>query len=126
MEYFCKSLNWSEKGAFFTLPRDKMDLGSGVCSSGHHPPPSGKYSGLSLMLAVDADLRMIASSLGVDADSWIAGSIFWVEELMPRGVTCLPNRRKISSMKSITILIHYITRPRLPSLVGDIGNRMVA
>jgi hypothetical protein len=64
MEYFCKSLNWSEKGVFFTLPRDKMDLGSGVCRSGHHPPRSSKYSGLSLMMAVDADLRMVASSLG--------------------------------------------------------------
>ena len=36
MEYFCKSLYWPEKGAFFTLPRDKMGLGSGVCSSCDH------------------------------------------------------------------------------------------
>ena len=33
MVYFCKSLYWPEKGAFFALPRDKMGLGSGVCSS---------------------------------------------------------------------------------------------
>ncbi|KAL6647284.1 hypothetical protein ACP70R_014721 [Stipagrostis hirtigluma subsp. patula] len=32
-EYFCKSLYWPEKGAFFSLPHDKLGLGSGVCSS---------------------------------------------------------------------------------------------
>lgn len=39
MEYFCKSLYWPEKGAFFALPRDKMGLGSGVCSSCDHIEP---------------------------------------------------------------------------------------
>lgn len=33
MEYFCKSLYCPEKGAFFALPRDKIGLGCGVCSS---------------------------------------------------------------------------------------------
>lgn len=33
MVYFCKSLYWPEKGAFFALSRDKMGLGSGLCSS---------------------------------------------------------------------------------------------
>ncbi|KAK3124625.1 hypothetical protein QOZ80_7BG0589580 [Eleusine coracana subsp. coracana] len=33
MEYFCKSLYWPEKGAFFSLPHDKLGLGTGVCSS---------------------------------------------------------------------------------------------
>uniref|UniRef100_K3ZQ11 DNA (cytosine-5)-methyltransferase n=1 Tax=Setaria italica TaxID=4555 RepID=K3ZQ11_SETIT len=36
MQYFCKSLYWPEKGAFFALPCDKMGLGSGVCSSCDH------------------------------------------------------------------------------------------
>ncbi|WCJ21819.1 DNA (cytosine-5-)-methyltransferase family protein [Euphorbia peplus] len=33
LEYYCKSLYWPEKGAFFSLPYDKMGLGSGHCSS---------------------------------------------------------------------------------------------
>ncbi|XP_039140950.1 DNA (cytosine-5)-methyltransferase 1B-like isoform X2 [Dioscorea cayenensis subsp. rotundata] len=33
MEYYCKSLYWPERGAFFTLPFDSMGLGNGVCSS---------------------------------------------------------------------------------------------
>ncbi|KAJ0964117.1 hypothetical protein J5N97_029239 [Dioscorea zingiberensis] len=33
MEYYCKSLYWPERGAFFTLPFDSMGLGNGSCSS---------------------------------------------------------------------------------------------
>ncbi|KAJ6349685.1 hypothetical protein OIU77_007126 [Salix suchowensis] len=33
LEYYCKSLYWPERGAFFTLPFDTMGLGSGVCHS---------------------------------------------------------------------------------------------
>ncbi|KAJ6364911.1 hypothetical protein OIU76_029816 [Salix suchowensis] len=33
VEYYCKSLYWPERGAFFTLPHDTMGLGSGVCHS---------------------------------------------------------------------------------------------
>jgi DNA (cytosine-5)-methyltransferase 1 len=33
VEYYCKSLYWPERGAFFTLPLDTMGLGSGVCHS---------------------------------------------------------------------------------------------
>ncbi|XP_058090030.1 DNA (cytosine-5)-methyltransferase 1B-like [Magnolia sinica] len=33
VEYYCKSLYWPEKGAFFSLPFDTMGLGSGVCHS---------------------------------------------------------------------------------------------
>lgn len=32
-EYYCKSLYWPEKGAFFTLPVDTMALGSGSCQA---------------------------------------------------------------------------------------------
>ncbi|KAG8641192.1 hypothetical protein MANES_13G119400v8 [Manihot esculenta] len=32
-EYYCKSLYWPERGAFFSLPLDTMGLGSGVCYS---------------------------------------------------------------------------------------------
>ncbi|RDY07106.1 DNA (cytosine-5)-methyltransferase 1, partial [Mucuna pruriens] len=32
-EYYCKSLYWPERGAFFSLPFDTLALGSGVCSS---------------------------------------------------------------------------------------------
>ncbi|KAM0873114.1 hypothetical protein ACQ4PT_038301 [Festuca glaucescens] len=39
MEYLCRSLYWPEKGAFFSLPRDKLGLGSGVCSSCEHREP---------------------------------------------------------------------------------------
>lgn len=33
IEYYCKSLYWPEKGAFYTLPVDTMGLGSGYCHS---------------------------------------------------------------------------------------------
>ena len=33
MEYFCKSLYWPNRGAFFCLPTENMGLGTGVCSS---------------------------------------------------------------------------------------------
>ncbi|KAF8404028.1 hypothetical protein HHK36_008904 [Tetracentron sinense] len=33
MEYYCKSLYWPERGAFFSLPFDSMGLGSGFCNS---------------------------------------------------------------------------------------------
>ena len=33
MEYYCKSLYWPERGAFFKLPKDTMGLGTGVCHS---------------------------------------------------------------------------------------------
>ncbi|KAK3027761.1 hypothetical protein RJ639_042253 [Escallonia herrerae] len=32
-EYYCKSLYWPERGAFFSLPLDTMGLGSGICHS---------------------------------------------------------------------------------------------
>ena len=32
-EYYCKSLYWPERGAFFSLPFDTLGLGSGVCQS---------------------------------------------------------------------------------------------
>ncbi|KAL3524578.1 hypothetical protein ACH5RR_012950 [Cinchona calisaya] len=32
-EYYCKSLYWPEKGAFFSLPINEMGLGSGLCHS---------------------------------------------------------------------------------------------
>nr|KYP42268.1 DNA (cytosine-5)-methyltransferase 1B [Cajanus cajan] len=32
-EYYCKSLYWPERGAFFSLPFNTMGLGSGVCPS---------------------------------------------------------------------------------------------
>ncbi|XP_061364298.1 DNA (cytosine-5)-methyltransferase 1-like [Gastrolobium bilobum] len=32
-EYYCKSLYWPEKGAFFSLPFDTLGLGSGMCHS---------------------------------------------------------------------------------------------
>ncbi|XP_045819447.1 DNA (cytosine-5)-methyltransferase 1-like isoform X1 [Trifolium pratense] len=32
-EYYCKSLYWPERGAFFGLPFDKLGLGSGFCQS---------------------------------------------------------------------------------------------
>ncbi|RLN40175.1 DNA (cytosine-5)-methyltransferase 1A-like [Panicum miliaceum] len=33
VEYFCKSLYWPEKGAFFSVPHDKLGIGTGACSS---------------------------------------------------------------------------------------------
>lgn len=33
LEYFCKSLYWPQRGAFFALPVDTIGLGSGVCHS---------------------------------------------------------------------------------------------
>lgn len=33
MEYFCRSLYWPERGAFFSLPVESMGLGNGVCHS---------------------------------------------------------------------------------------------
>ncbi|KAK4836239.1 hypothetical protein QYF36_020328 [Acer negundo] len=33
IEYYCKSLYWPERGAFFRLPTETMGLGSGVCHS---------------------------------------------------------------------------------------------
>ncbi|KAL1104200.1 hypothetical protein V6Z11_D04G050300 [Gossypium hirsutum] len=33
MEYYCKSLYWPERGAFYTLPIDSLGLGSGCCHS---------------------------------------------------------------------------------------------
>ncbi|XP_068639669.1 DNA (cytosine-5)-methyltransferase 1B-like isoform X2 [Aristolochia californica] len=33
IEYYCKSLYWPERGAFFDLPLEKMGLGSGICDS---------------------------------------------------------------------------------------------
>lgn len=33
IEYYCKSLYWPERGAFFSLPVNSMGLGSGVCQS---------------------------------------------------------------------------------------------
>ncbi|XP_010274981.1 PREDICTED: DNA (cytosine-5)-methyltransferase 1A-like isoform X2 [Nelumbo nucifera] len=33
MEYYCKSLYWPERGAFFKLPFETMGLGSGICYS---------------------------------------------------------------------------------------------
>ncbi|KQK20551.1 DNA (cytosine-5)-methyltransferase 1B isoform X2 [Brachypodium distachyon] len=39
MEYLCRSLYWPEKGAFFSLPHDKLGLGNGVCSSCEHREP---------------------------------------------------------------------------------------
>ncbi|KAK9287513.1 hypothetical protein L1049_015934 [Liquidambar formosana] len=32
-EYYCKSLYWPERGAFFCLPYDTLGLGTGVCHS---------------------------------------------------------------------------------------------
>ncbi|CAI8593488.1 unnamed protein product [Vicia faba] len=32
-EYYCKSLYWPERGAFFSIPFDTLGLGSGVCHS---------------------------------------------------------------------------------------------
>ncbi|CAJ2666991.1 unnamed protein product [Trifolium pratense] len=32
-EYYCKNLYWPERGAFFSLPFDKLGLGSGFCQS---------------------------------------------------------------------------------------------
>lgn len=32
-EYYCKSLYWPERGAFFSLPFDSLGLGSGICHS---------------------------------------------------------------------------------------------
>ncbi|XP_022640133.1 DNA (cytosine-5)-methyltransferase 1 isoform X1 [Vigna radiata var. radiata] len=32
-EYYCKSLYWPERGAFFSLPFDTLGQGSGICSS---------------------------------------------------------------------------------------------
>ncbi|XP_027358721.1 DNA (cytosine-5)-methyltransferase 1-like [Abrus precatorius] len=32
-EYYCKSLYWPERGAFFTLPYDALGVGSGICHS---------------------------------------------------------------------------------------------
>ncbi|XP_045807951.1 DNA (cytosine-5)-methyltransferase 1-like [Trifolium pratense] len=32
-EYYCKSLYWPERGAFFRVPFDKLGLGSGFCHS---------------------------------------------------------------------------------------------
>ncbi|EEC81621.1 hypothetical protein OsI_25142 [Oryza sativa Indica Group] len=39
MEYLCKSLYWPEKGAFFSLPHDKLGLGNGFCSSCQQKEP---------------------------------------------------------------------------------------
>ncbi|CBI27718.3 unnamed protein product, partial [Vitis vinifera] len=33
IEYYCKSLYWPERGAFFSLPFDTMGLGTGFCHS---------------------------------------------------------------------------------------------
>ncbi|KAF2284474.1 hypothetical protein GH714_024481 [Hevea brasiliensis] len=33
LEYYCRSLYWPERGAFFSLTHDTMGLGSGVCHS---------------------------------------------------------------------------------------------
>eukprot|EP00257_Ricinus_communis_P015938 XP_015573958.1 DNA (cytosine-5)-methyltransferase 1 isoform X1 [Ricinus communis] len=33
LEYYCKSMYWPERGAFFSLPFDSMGLGSGICHS---------------------------------------------------------------------------------------------
>ncbi|TXG69970.1 hypothetical protein EZV62_004905 [Acer yangbiense] len=33
IDYYCKSLYWPERGAFFRLPTETMGLGSGVCHS---------------------------------------------------------------------------------------------
>ncbi|KAH9684650.1 hypothetical protein KPL70_013634 [Citrus sinensis] len=33
MEYYCKSLYWPERGAFFKLQKDTMGLGTGACHS---------------------------------------------------------------------------------------------
>lgn len=33
MEFYCKSLYWPEKGAFFCLPKETMGLGTGDCHS---------------------------------------------------------------------------------------------
>ncbi|XXG86986.1 hypothetical protein AAC387_Pa11g1783 [Persea americana] len=33
MEYYCKSLYWPDRGAFFSLPFETMGLGTGVCHS---------------------------------------------------------------------------------------------
>jgi DNA (cytosine-5)-methyltransferase 1 len=33
VEYYCKSLYWPERGAFFSLPLETMSLGSGFCYS---------------------------------------------------------------------------------------------
>ncbi|KAJ1293196.1 hypothetical protein BS78_01G049700 [Paspalum vaginatum] len=33
VEYFCKSLYWPEKGGFFSIPHDKLGIGTGACSS---------------------------------------------------------------------------------------------
>ncbi|CAN1342687.1 DNA (cytosine-5)-methyltransferase 1 [Linum perenne] len=33
LEYYCKSLYWPEKGAFFSLPSDSIGLGSGICQA---------------------------------------------------------------------------------------------
>lgn len=33
MEFYCKSLYWPEKGAFFRLPKETMGLGTGDCHS---------------------------------------------------------------------------------------------
>lgn len=32
-EYYCKSLYWPERGAFFSVPFDTLGLGSGICHS---------------------------------------------------------------------------------------------
>ncbi|KAL1356188.1 hypothetical protein HN51_008170 [Arachis hypogaea] len=33
IEYYCKSLYWPERGAFFSIPFDSLGLGSGICHS---------------------------------------------------------------------------------------------
>ncbi|KAL4556199.1 hypothetical protein LXL04_038842 [Taraxacum kok-saghyz] len=33
VEYYCKSLYWPERGAFFSLQSDKMGVGNGMCDS---------------------------------------------------------------------------------------------
>ena len=33
IEYYCRSLYWPERGAFFSLPFDTLGLGSGICHS---------------------------------------------------------------------------------------------
>ncbi|CAL4936475.1 unnamed protein product [Urochloa decumbens] len=33
VEYLCKSLYWPEKGGFFSVPHDKLGIGTGACSS---------------------------------------------------------------------------------------------
>nr|ACX83569.1 DNA methyltransferase [Hieracium piloselloides] len=33
VEYFCRSLYWAERGGFFSLKRDRMGVGNGICDS---------------------------------------------------------------------------------------------